>query len=371
MRRQPQQPALPPSSLGLPSAGLPPAVGIPSAGMPPADIPAGGPPSANWPPVRSYANEPTDQLPLVPTSVPARPAGAEPPRSLLDKRPPPPRVAGRAVLVYEPEVKKPWRLWVFTAVLVSLTVGVVLGQAEAYQPTTNRSSAGTVGAVPPPLQPTGVVPTGPVAGPPPALISAPLGQVKTRQLEVTGNAAMLRFRTADLGDVLFNISGLDASTNPTVTDTKGGTTLAIAPTGAPGTVGAEVVLSTKVAWTVKLTAGTTELDLDSRAGGIAALDIAGGAARSVLQLPKPKGTVPLTVAGTMGELTVRTEAGAPVRVRLGKGAATATVGGRTTTAVKAGSTLTEDGWRSAKTRYDVRTTGDVTTLIVDRLVNAR
>jgi hypothetical protein len=303
-------------------------------------------------------------------AAPAKPASSEADdRAELGRRPPPQRNAGRAVLVYEPEVRRPWRLWVFTAVLVSLTVGVVLGQAEAYQPADNRSTS-TQAGLPPAVLPSDVV-QGPSAAPPgavtPPQLSAPLGAVTSRQLEVVGDSSVLRIRTAELGAVMFNITAIDQSVAPQLTDTKAGSRLDLTRTGAAGTVGAEVVLNSKVAWTVKLSGASTELNVDSMAGGLAGIDVAAAAARSVLQLPKPKGTVPLTLSGTVGELTVRTEAGAPVRVRLAKGARLATVAGKAQQDVKAGATLTEDGWRNAATRYDVKTAAEVSTLVVERV----
>src|SRR5262245_5371451 len=63
---------------------------------------------------------------------------------------PPPKVAARAVLVYDQAPRKPWRLWAFTAVLVALTIGVVLGQAQAFQPV-YRGSTAQAAVVPDPV----------------------------------------------------------------------------------------------------------------------------------------------------------------------------------------------------------------------------
>jgi hypothetical protein len=53
------------------------------------------------------------------------------------------------------------------------------------------------------------------------------------------------------------------------------------------------------------------------------------------------------------ELTVRSPATGPVRVRVGGGASTAVAGTRTLHDLAAGSTLTPKGWKNATDRYEV------------------
>ncbi|MEV4283579.1 hypothetical protein [Actinoplanes xinjiangensis] len=293
----------------------------------------GGSPTARPP---TFADEPTDALPVVPA-----PAGTRPDS------------AGRVVLIYEQQVRRPWRLWAFTAMLVSLTIGVVLGQTEASRTNAPRSAA-TVQGGPQPSASS------------PLPLTAPLGTAGQRRLEITGTATTLRIRTAQLGGSLFTITGFDPNVAPQVTEAGGGSVLALAP-GAVVTTGAEVVLNARVAWTVRLTGATTELDLDARAGGLAAVEVASAVSRGVLHLSKPARPVPLTVTGPAGDLTVRTAAGAPVRVRVAKGAGLATVAGTTRRDVPAGTTLQETGWRSTRSGYDIRLAARVNTVLVERL----
>ncbi|BEL04593.1 hypothetical protein Q0Z83_027840 [Actinoplanes sichuanensis] len=274
--------------------------------------------------LRGALNEPTAPQPIVKPSTPAD--------------------VGRVTLVYE-QVRKPWRLWVFTAMLVSLTVGVLLGQAEAYRSTPPRVVPTVADAV----QPSGAAP-----------LTAPLGATRQRRLEITGPATIMRIRTAQLGEGLYHITGFDPNVSPAVTENSDGTVLAL----TPGT-GAEVVLNSAVAWTVKLTGGAGELDVDSRAGGLAGVESTAAVSRGLLQLAKPKGSVPLNITGPIGDLTVRTEAGALVRVRAGQGAGQAVIGGKTRRDVKNGATLQETGWRAATGRYDIRLTARVNTIVVD------
>lgn len=285
----------------------------------------------------AIGNEPTQVHPVVAAPPPGKP----------------PTVAARAVIVYQERPRRPWKLWVFTVALVALTVGVVLGQTVAYKPAYRQAAgAETVGPAP--------SPSGRPVPDAAHRVTAPLGTVRTRTLEVVGASAVLRVRSADLGGTLFDIATTDRGAVPVLTDGKGRSRLELVRTGEAGTAGAEIRLNAKVAWTLRLTGGATERNIDMRAGGLRSIEVDGGTAQVVLQLPEPKGTVPLSVTGPVGELVVRTKAGTPVRLRLGGGADTAVVDGKTRRGVKAGTALATAGWGAARNRYDVVTSGVVT-----------
>lgn len=306
---------------------------------------------------RHVVDEPTQTLPVIAVDPPA-------PRR---RTPPAPGVAARAVIVYQPEPRRPWKLWVFTVVLVALTIGVVLGQTVAFQPTFRSASNAQAGEVPSFGAPVVAVPSpsgqaSPVAG---QRVTAPLGSARTRLLEVVGDSTLLHIRSANLGDVLFSISAVNLSAVPKLVNTKRGPRLELVRTDVGGTVGADILLNAKVSWTVRLTGRSTEQDVDMRIGGLAGVELVGGAAHVTLQLPKPKGTVPLSVTGAVNELNVQTVAGTPVRLRLGSGAAVATIDGTTYRAVKPGTALASARWKSAKNRYDVATSATVSSVSID------
>jgi hypothetical protein len=320
--------------------------------------PGAQPEAANAPadaqPFSYFGDEPTQTLPIIAGDSPAPPRPAP--------APPAPAVAARAVIVYEPEPRRPWRLWVFTAVLVALTIGVVLGQTVAFQPTFRSAANAQAGEVPS-VVPGPSTQASPVAGRP---VTAPLGSAKTRLLEVVGDSTVLHVRSANLGDLLFSVTAADPSAVPRLVNTEHGPRLEMVRTNTGGTVGADIVLNAKVSWTVRLTGRSTEQDVDMRVGGLAGVGLAGGASRVVLQLPKPAGTVPLSVTGAVTELSVQAAAGIPVRLRLAKGAAVATIDGTTYRAVRPGAALTSARWKTAKDRYDVAASATVSYISVDR-----
>jgi hypothetical protein len=286
------------------------------------------PPDVADEPVQPFVDEPTRLL----AYVERRPAPAPTP------------AAGRAVIVYEREPLRPWRLWAFTGGLVALTLGVVLGQTVAYQPPTRAAARADANA--PADAPTVPAPLLPV--------SEPLGDARTRVLEVTGAATQLRIRTVDLGGTLFTVTPMDGSATARITDTGHGPRLALQPTGAAGTVGATVVLSNRVHWTLKLTGVVADQEVDLRAGGLAALSLAGGS-RATVFLPKPVGSIRVAVTGPVGELTLHNPPGVPLRLRLTGGAGSAKLDGRQLRTPPPGTVLTSGKWAKSKNRYDVTT----------------
>ena len=297
---------------------------------------------------RRFADEPTTLLPVV--SPPPQPARPPMPAK-------PPKVEGRAVIVYEPEPRRPWALWVFTAVLVALTAGVILGQTEAYQEPRSGSVAAAQAEPLPSYQTPSAVPSPPAA----QQITAPLGSVKERVLEVTGDPTLLMIRSSDLGDNLFTVTTLDGSVTPGVVDTAAGPQLNLTRTGT------EVYLNSKVRWTLKLIAGSTEQQIDMRAGGLSGLDLSGASERTMLDLPKPAGAVALKVSGAIRELRIR-PGDVPVRLRLAKGAANASVDGTPHKTVKSGAVYTSPGWKAAKDRYELKASAKLGSVIVDRVL---
>lgn len=273
------------------------------------------------------------------------------------------KVAARAVIVYQEAVRRPWRLWVFTAVLVALTVGVVLGQSVAFEPTYRSSANANAAVVPTPAVPTPPIPT---ASWPDAAhrLTAPLGATRSRTLVVTGSSAVLHVRSVDLGKSLYDIATTDRSAVPRITTTTRAATLELIPTGDDGTVGAEIQLNSRVAWTLELAGGLNEQSVDMQAGGLAGLRLSGGSAHTAILLARPEGTVPLSVAGPVGDLTVTTRTAVPVRVTLGGGAHAMVVDGKPRPEPKPGTTVTPTGWAKAGNRYDLTTTGPVTSALI-------
>jgi hypothetical protein len=334
----------------------------------------------------AFADEPTQQFPVVaarPPAFPPFPVATQPPvvaPAVAPRKPEPPKVEARAVIVYEPEPRRSWGLWVLTAVLVSLTVGVVLGQTVADVPRTASAAAQVQPtdagySTPPSVAPSpsnqaaapGQGPSGqalPVTG---QRVTAALGKVRAQQFEVSGGATLVTVRSVDLGDRLFDIAALDDSAVPQVVRLSTGPRLEFVRTGAPGRIGAVIQLNSKVKWKLRLAGGAAEQDIDMRAGGLAGIDLIGGASRTVLQLPAPLGTVALTISGLVNELDVQAGKTVPVRVKLAKGADSTVIDGKARKKVKSGTTLTSTGWTTTTNRYDITAPARLGTVHVEHV----
>jgi hypothetical protein len=310
---------------------------------------------------------------------PCPPAIEEPTQQLPVLKPPaPPRIGARVVMVHE---RRSLGLLVLTGILVALTVGVILGQTVAYPGRSASTAAAQVvpadtGYSTPPTVPPSAVPT-PSAQPLPVSgqrVSAPLGAARAQTFEVYGAATLVSLVSADLGDRLYDVAALDDSAVPKVTPTASGPVLEFVRTGAAGRVGATVQLNSRVRWKLRVIGAATEQDIDMHAGQVTGIELAGGAARTVLRLPKPRGTVAVRISapvratasrasGATTALDVVTASGVPVRLKLTNGADTAVVEGRTRTNVKP-ATLTPAGWTNAANRYDHTAAALISTLHV-------
>jgi hypothetical protein len=300
---------------------------------------------------RPGVESPPDERPVPPWPPFGEPAAVTPPAETPPEETPEPTAEPapepapepeqRTIVVYE---RKSRGLLIFTAIMVALTIGVILGQTSAYEQASVYAAPRTepVGAgysTPPESQPA------PIPG---TRITAPLGTARDQTFEVGGGAALITIRSADLGDKLYDISTFDGSAVPQMV---GGPRLELVRTGTPGRIGADIQLSSAVRWKLRLDGGTAEQDIDMSRGRLAGIELTGGAARVVLRLPTPKGTIPIKVGGGASEFDV--QAAVPVRVRLTKGADDAEIGGTTRHAVKAGTILTGAGWKTATNRYDI------------------
>jgi hypothetical protein len=195
--------------------------------------------------------------------------------------------------------------------------------------------------------------------------TAPLAGRTAAGFEMVAASSRVTVKTQDLGDDLYKVTTADGSgmvPSPTVTADR--VQMHLTPDGAGASGDVTVLLSAKVRWSLRFSGGSDEQLIDMTGGRVGAVDLIGGARRVELTLPKPTGTVPVRVTGGLDELTVRSPAGAPVRVNLPAGAKTVAAGTRTLRDVRPGSTLTPKDWQ-VKDRYDVDVTSWVTLLSVD------
>ena len=129
--------------------------------------------------------------------------------------------------------------------------------------------------------------------------------------------------------------------------------------------GGELLLTDAVPWRVSLRGGAKDLEADLRGLKLAGLDIAGGAAGMMVELPRPSGLVSVRLRGGAASITFRRPKGVAARVEVLGGMASfrfdqqelGGVGGRTR--------LQSPDFAEAKDRYEFDIAGGASDLVVE------
>jgi hypothetical protein len=165
-------------------------------------------------------------------------------------------------------------------------------------------------------------------------------------------AASVELRLTELPGQLYRISTPAGSgLAPRVTGPAGMVRLRLAPTGQDGPDRVDIALNRHVQWHIRMTAGAGERHLDLGGGRLSGVVLAAGAGLVSLRLPRPRGTVPISLSGGVGTAEVVTPAGVPVRVRLIRGAMAVRLPWLTRASVPAGAVLTPRSWARSRDRY--------------------
>jgi hypothetical protein len=187
-------------------------------------------------------------------------------------------------------------------------------------------------------------------GTPPAPSS---GAREPAAFDLVDGAAAVRLRTADLGADLYRVTTPPGSpVRPRVVD-EGGHLKLYLDGGDHGTGDVDIVLAERVRWALRVGGGVDLSTIDLSGARLAAVVLAGNAARIDLTLPRPDGTLTVRMNGGVTSFTVRSAQRVPVRVRIGGGAGEVVLDGETHSGVAAGALFTPARWADAVDRIDV------------------
>ncbi|HEX8630813.1 MAG TPA: hypothetical protein VF755_21860 [Catenuloplanes sp.] len=174
-------------------------------------------------------------------------------------------------------------------------------------------------------------------------------------------------RTRDLGDRLYRVETPPGGARvPRVAVVGDEVKLGFGDSGRDGVAATDVQLSSAVRWQIRVLAGAAEQVIDLTGGKVAGVELAGGATRIELTLPPPEGTTTVRMSGGVGQWAVHQLGAAPVRVRVGSGAATVTVDAAQHNGVSGGTVFTPAGWDAARNRVDIDAVAGMSALVVDR-----
>jgi hypothetical protein len=166
--------------------------------------------------------------------------------------------------------------------------------------------------------------------------AAPSGQVLEAALHgrtgayltVRDAASRVLIRAADLPGLLYRIvTPPEAGLAAQVTGPAGHPSVRLHPTGGDGPDDLTILLNREVRWDIRVPAGGGEQRLDLRGSHPVRLQL-GASGLIDLRLPEPVGTVPVTLSGPVGGVTLSAPRSAPLRLRLRAGAAWATLPGK-------------------------------------------
>ncbi len=160
---------------------------------------------------------------------------------------------------------------------------------------------------------------------------------------------------------------------PTVHEADGTLTIdypRLAPSGFPGLArrSADITLDPRVAWDLAL-GGVSRMSGDLRGLDLRSLEIAGGVSGLDLELPAPRGVVPLRIRGGARAVTLRLGAGTAARLRIAGGASRIAFDDQHFGAVGGGLRLQTDDADAAEDRFEIDVEGGASGLTVVRGVD--
>jgi hypothetical protein len=223
-----------------------------------------------------------------------------------------------------------------------------------------------------PVEPTDPITADP-ATPAPAdanvenVVSAPLGGRADAGFDLVDGTTMINMRLAALGDELYRISTpAGASVLPKVTADGDRLRLFLVRSGIQGVGAVNVALNVKVRWDLRVLGGAKQTVIDLSGGRVDGVELAGGATRIDLTLPRPDGTLSVRMTGGVNQFLVHTADSVPVRVRVGSGAGRVVLDGRQRNGIAPGASFTTARWTNGGDRIDLDAVAGMATLTVDR-----
>jgi len=113
---------------------------------------------------------------------------------------------------------------------------------------------------------------------------------------------------------------------------------------AEGAAAVTVTLNADVSWQLNLAGGTSRTIAALRGGHVAGISVTAGSDVIDLALPRPLGSMPVTLGAGASQVLLSLPGGVPVRVTAAGGAGEVSLEGQDRTGVAGGSVFTTPGW---------------------------
>jgi len=188
---------------------------------------------------------------------------------------------------------------------------------------------------------------------------------RSATLSVLSGAASVTVSVARMpGDLVRAWTPAGSGVRPELVVVNGNVQVYLGGTGQSGPDAAWIQVSSAVRWRLQLSGGAGQTTIQMGNGKLAGIDFTAGSSLITAALPRPAGTVQLTLAGGASQLNLTVPAGVPARLQLYGGASQAVLGGQVYTGIAGGTVLASRGWTSAANRYNLDAVSGVSQVTV-------
>jgi hypothetical protein len=184
-------------------------------------------------------------------------------------------------------------------------------------------------------------------------------------LAVLSGAASVTVSAASMPGVLVRAwTPANSGIRPELVNVDGTVQVYLASTGNSGPAVVWIRVSSAVRWRLQFSGGASQTSVQMGNGQLTGIDFSAGSSLITMGLPRPAGTVTITLAGGASQVNVAMPAGVAARLQLFGGSSVAVLGGQTYTGIAGGTVLTGPGWGTAAHRYDFAAPAGVSQITV-------
>ena len=126
-------------------------------------------------------------------------------------------------------------------------------------------------------------------------------------------------------------------------------------------------LNTTIPWEIEIRAGASHFSVDLTGMQLESLRVKGGASQATLTLPRPVGTVPISIGTGASQVTIHRPAGVPTRVHVHKGANQVNLDTQYFGAIGGEMHWEGPDYESARDRIDITISGGASHLVIDTI----
>ena len=128
---------------------------------------------------------------------------------------------------------------------------------------------------------------------------------------------------------------------------------------------AEVALNATITWHIEVRGNLSRLTADLREVRLGSINLAGGASRTEIMLPRPSATVSVHILGGASNVTIHRPEGVAARAHVGGGATNLTFDEKHLGAIGGDVNLQSPDYDDDANRYDFEVTGGANNLTID------